>query len=82
VRVRHMILWCVGLLGGVLRVVGARGAGANSRTSLGTTVFGGMIFATVLNLVFIPVLYVVIEGWRERRREAPPPRADQPAPEP
>jgi len=30
-----------------------------------TTVFGGMIMSTVLNLFFIPVLYLIIEGWRE-----------------
>jgi multidrug efflux pump subunit AcrB len=28
-------------------------------------VFGGMIMATVLNLFFIPVLYLIVEGWRE-----------------
>jgi len=29
-------------------------------------VFGGMIVSTILNLFCIPVLYVIIEGWRER----------------
>jgi HAE1 family hydrophobic/amphiphilic exporter-1 len=33
---------------------------------VGTTVFGGMILSTVLNLFFIPVLYVVIKGLTER----------------
>jgi Cu/Ag efflux pump CusA len=28
-------------------------------------VFGGMIMSTFLNLFFIPVLYLIIEGWRE-----------------
>jgi Cu/Ag efflux pump CusA len=32
---------------------------------VGTTVFGGMIMSTILNLFFIPVLYLIIEGWRE-----------------
>ena len=39
---------------------------SNGRHSVGTTVFGGMIMSTVLNLFFIPVLYLIIEGWRER----------------
>jgi HAE1 family hydrophobic/amphiphilic exporter-1 len=30
--------------------------------SVGTTVFGGMIAATTLNLVFIPVLYVIVRS--------------------
>jgi multidrug efflux pump subunit AcrB len=37
----------------------AQGAG---RISVGTTVFGGMIAATTLNLVFIPVLYVIVRS--------------------
>jgi len=40
----------------------AEGAGAAGRKSVGTTVFGGMIAATTLNLIFIPVLYVVIRS--------------------
>jgi len=43
----------------------ATGAGENGRHSVGTTVFGGMIMSTILNLFFIPVLYLIIEGWRE-----------------
>jgi Cu/Ag efflux pump CusA len=45
----------------------ATGAGAASRQSIGTTVFGGMLAATVLTLIFVPVFYVVIERLRERR---------------
>jgi HAE1 family hydrophobic/amphiphilic exporter-1 len=37
------------------------GAGARSRVSLGTAVFGGMLIYTILGVFFIPVLYVVIE---------------------
>jgi hypothetical protein len=44
----------------------ASGAGSTSRQSLGTTLFGGMVLATIVNLTFVPVLYVVIVGLRER----------------
>ena len=54
---------------GVVPLVVASGAGENGRHSVGTTVFGGMIMSTVLNLFFIPVLYLIIEGWRERGKE-------------
>jgi HAE1 family hydrophobic/amphiphilic exporter-1 len=38
---------------------------------VGTTVAGGMVFATFLNVLFIPILYVVIQTIRgEGRREA------------
>ncbi len=54
----------------------ATGAGAASRQSIGTTVFGGMLAATVLTLVFVPVFYALIERAREgRRAEASSPHA-------
>jgi Cu/Ag efflux pump CusA len=43
----------------------ASGAGAASRQSIGTTVFGGMLGATILSLVLVPVFYAVIERLRE-----------------
>jgi HAE1 family hydrophobic/amphiphilic exporter-1 len=45
---------------GVLPLVFATGAGALGRRSVGTTVVGGMLLSTVLNLFFIPVLYVLL----------------------
>jgi HAE1 family hydrophobic/amphiphilic exporter-1 len=39
---------------------------------LGTTLFGGLLLSTVLNLFFTPALYVLMESARERfRRPAP-----------
>jgi HAE1 family hydrophobic/amphiphilic exporter-1 len=49
---------------GVLPLVFATGAGQAARQSVGTTVAGGMIVSTFLNLVFIPVLYVVVQTIR------------------
>ena len=46
---------------GVVPLVIARGAGAASRWSLGTAVFGGMTAATALGVFVIPVLFVLIE---------------------
>ena len=56
---------------GVLPLVLAEGAGAISRRSVGTTVFGGMIAATFLNLIFIPVLYVLVKLFQEQFRRHP-----------
>jgi hydrophobic/amphiphilic exporter-1 (mainly G- bacteria), HAE1 family len=47
---------------GVVPLVFAQGAGRAGRVSVGTTVFGGMIAATTLNLLFIPVLYVLVRN--------------------
>ena len=59
---------------GVLPLVFASGAGAQSRHSVGTTVFGGMIVSTVLNLFFIPVLYVIVKSLTEREKAPTPPQ--------
>ena len=50
----------------------ATGAGAASRRTLGTAVFGGMIAATVLAVVFVPAFFVAFQWLSERvRRTAP-----------
>jgi HAE1 family hydrophobic/amphiphilic exporter-1 len=53
---------------GVLPLVVATGAGQEARRSVGTTVAGGMMVSTLLNLMFIPVLYVVVQTLRSRSR--------------
>jgi multidrug efflux pump subunit AcrB len=56
------------LILGVMPLVFAGGAGQEGRHSVGTTVAGGMFFATFLNIFFIPVLYVLVRrGYREKR---------------
>jgi HAE1 family hydrophobic/amphiphilic exporter-1 len=39
----------------------ATGAGAYGRHSVGTAIVGGMVLSTILNLFFIPVLYVILK---------------------
>jgi HAE1 family hydrophobic/amphiphilic exporter-1 len=65
IRLRPILMTSFAFILGVVPLVVAHGAGQAGRHSVGTTVFGGMIAATVLNLFFIPVLYVLIEGVRE-----------------
>ena len=68
IRLRPILMTSFAFIMGVVPLVTASGAGENGRHSVGTTVFGGMIMSTILNLFFIPVLYLLIEGFRERRR--------------
>jgi hydrophobic/amphiphilic exporter-1 (mainly G- bacteria), HAE1 family len=71
IRLRPILMTSLAFILGVVPLVVATGAGENGRHSVGTTVFGGMIMSTILNLFFIPVLYLIIEGWRERGKKAP-----------
>lgn len=66
IRLRPILMTSFAFILGVLPLVLATGAGEKGRHSVGTTVFGGMIMSTLLNLFFIPVLYLIIEGWREK----------------
>jgi len=72
IRFRPILMTSLAFILGVVPLVFATGAGENGRHSVGTTVFGGMIMSTILNLFFIPVLYLLIEGFRERRKPAKP----------
>jgi HAE1 family hydrophobic/amphiphilic exporter-1 len=62
IRLRPILMTSFAFILGVVPLVLARGAGRAGRISVGTTVFGGMIAATTLNLVFIPVLYVIVKS--------------------
>ena len=69
IRLRPILMTSLAFILGVVPLVVATGAGEKGRHSVGTTVFGGMIMSTILNLFFIPVLYLIIEGWRERGKK-------------
>jgi hydrophobic/amphiphilic exporter-1 (mainly G- bacteria), HAE1 family len=66
IRLRPILMTSLAFILGVLPLVVATGAGQVARRSVGTTVAGGMLVSTVLNLLFIPVLYVVVQSFRER----------------
>ncbi len=67
IRLRPILMTSFAFILGVVPLVIAHGAGQAGRHSVGTTVFGGMIMSSLLNLFFIPVLYMVVEGAREKR---------------
>ena len=69
-RLRPILMTAFAFILGVVPLMIATGAGAASRQSIGTTVFGGMLAATVLTLIFVPVFYAVIKRLRERRAYA------------
>lgn len=71
IRIRPLLMTAFAFILGVVPLVIASGAGSAARRSLGTTVFGGMIVATVLSLVLVPVLFVIIERLREHMSKNP-----------
>ncbi|NBC31386.1 MAG: multidrug efflux RND transporter permease subunit [Alphaproteobacteria bacterium] len=78
-RFRAVLMTAFSFLLGILPLVVATGAGAASRRAIGTTVFGGMLAATVVGILLIPVLYFVFQSVRERVKGAV--SGPEPAPE-
>jgi hydrophobe/amphiphile efflux-1 (HAE1) family protein len=76
-RLRPILMTAFAFILGVVPLMFATGAGAASRQSIGTTVFGGMLAATILTLAFVPVFYALIEQLRESRL-GPPAAAREP----
>ncbi len=59
-RLRPIIMTSLAFILGILPLVFASGAGAQSRQTLGWTVLGGMLAATGMGIFIVPVLYVII----------------------
>jgi hydrophobic/amphiphilic exporter-1 (mainly G- bacteria), HAE1 family len=76
-RLRPILMTSFAFIFGIMPLVFATGAGQNSRHSLGTAVVGGMLVSTLLNLVIIPLLYMIIAGAEDRSRERRARRAAQ-----
>jgi HAE1 family hydrophobic/amphiphilic exporter-1 len=60
-RLRPILMTSFAFILGVMPLYFATGAGALGRHSVGTAVVGGMLVSTILNLFFIPVLYVLLK---------------------
>jgi hydrophobe/amphiphile efflux-1 (HAE1) family protein len=69
-RLRPIIMTSFAFILGVVPLVIATGAGAGARRALGTTVFSGMLAATILALFIVPILYIVVNRIASRREAA------------
>ena len=79
-RLRPIVMTSLAFILGVVPLMIASGAGAASKASVGTAVFGGMIAATVLTAVAVPAFYVLIQGLAERFGGGPAEPAPQGGP--
>ncbi|UCF69281.1 MAG: efflux RND transporter permease subunit, partial [Acidobacteriota bacterium] len=80
-RFRPILMTAFSFILGVMPLLIASGAGAESRRALGTAVFGGMLLATVAGVFLIPWLYYVVQSFSEKvggraKLEAPTPQPE------
>lgn len=83
-RFRPIIMTAISSLVGFFPLLIATGAGSASRWSVGYTVFGGLLVATVLSLLVVPVLYVIfkqLEDWLFVWEHTPTPVLPKPDPD-
>ncbi|MBI1319822.1 MAG: multidrug efflux RND transporter permease subunit [Candidatus Hydrogenedens sp.] len=76
-RLRPIVMTSLAFILGVMPLALSEGAGAGARHSIGTTVVGGMLAATFLATIFVPLFFVIIQGASEFRfgRSKPQPAA-------
>ena len=64
-RFRAVMMTALSFLLGVVPLLIASGAGAASQKAIGIAVFGGMLAATVLGVIVVPLLYTLMQSLRE-----------------
>ena len=72
-RFRAVLMTAFSFILGVIPLLVASGAGAESQRVIGTAVFGGMIVATVVSLAAVPMLYYVVQSlveWKSGGKKA------------
>jgi HAE1 family hydrophobic/amphiphilic exporter-1 len=67
-RLRPILMTSLAFGFGVLPLAIGTGAGAGGRQSIGTAVLGGMVLGTALGIFFVPLFFVLIRGFIERRQ--------------
>ncbi len=67
-RFRPILMTSFAFILGVVPLVIAKGAGSASRHALGTSVFSGMIAATILGVLFVPLFYVALVKLKDRNK--------------
>lgn len=65
-RFRPILMTALTTALGMIPLVVATGAGASGRQSLGTSVFGGMLVATIMGVFMIPAFYVAVQRFKEK----------------
>ena len=78
-RLRPIIMTSLAFIFGTVPMAIATGAGANARHSIGTGIIGGMIGASTLALLFVPIFFYLFQkGWKKREGEIAPPDVTTP----
>jgi multidrug efflux pump subunit AcrB len=79
-RIRPVLMTALAMIIGMIPMALGIGEGAEQNAPLGRAVIGGLLFATVSTLLFVPVVFAAVHERLARRRAGHAPRALPPAP--
>lgn len=66
-RIRPVLMTALAMIIGMVPMALGFGEGGEQNAPLGRAVIGGLLFATVATLFFVPSVFAILHGWRERR---------------
>ncbi|MFA6357913.1 MAG: efflux RND transporter permease subunit [Candidatus Omnitrophota bacterium] len=69
IRFRPVIMTSLAFFFGTLPLATATGAGAGAMNAIGTAVTGGMISATFIDLIFIPLFFIIISSLKNKQQQ-------------
>ncbi len=69
-RLRPILMTSLAFILGVTPLALANGAGSASQNAIGIGVIGGMVAATTLAIAYVPLFYIMIEQWTEKKKKA------------
>jgi multidrug efflux pump subunit AcrB len=71
-RFRPVLMTALAMIIGMLPMSLGLGEGGEQNAPLGRAVIGGLLFATVATLFFVPVVFSTVHGWREEGESTAP----------
>jgi multidrug efflux pump len=77
-RFRPIVMTSLAFILGVVPLALATGAGASSQAAIGVGVIGGMLSATLLGVLFVPIFFVFVLSLRRKRRAVPEEKTQTP----
>ena len=69
IRIRPVLMTALAMVIGMLPMALGFGEGGEQNAPLGRAVIGGLIFATVATLFFVPTVFSLVHGRRDAKRE-------------
>jgi hydrophobic/amphiphilic exporter-1 (mainly G- bacteria), HAE1 family len=62
------LMTTLAMIFGMLPIALGHGAGSEGRAPMAIATIGGLVFSMMLTLIVVPVVYAILEGFREKKK--------------